>query len=31
MGGDGPYVARLITLTTIASAVAIPFWLSWVV
>jgi hypothetical protein len=31
MGGDGPYVARLITWTTIASAVAIPFWLAWVV
>ena len=30
MGGDGPYVARLITTTTLASAVAIPFWLSWV-
>lgn len=30
MGGDGPYVARLITTTTVASAAAIPFWLSWV-
>ena len=30
MGGDGPYVARLITLTTLSSAVAIPFWLAWV-
>jgi len=30
MGGDGPYVARLITTTTLASVVAIPFWLSWV-
>lgn len=30
MGGDGPYVARLITTTTLASAAAIPFWLSWV-
>jgi len=30
MGGDGPYVARLITATTLGSAVAIPFWLSWV-
>jgi malonate transporter and related proteins len=30
MGGDGPYVARLITMTTLASAVAVPFWLSWV-
>jgi predicted permease len=30
MGGDGPYVARLITTTTLGSAVAIPFWLSWV-
>jgi len=30
MGGDGPYVARLITSTTLASALAIPFWLSWV-
>jgi malonate transporter and related proteins len=30
MGGDAPYVARLITMTTLASAVAVPFWLSWV-
>lgn len=30
MGGDGPYTARLITTTTIASVVALPFWLSWV-
>lgn len=30
MGGDGPYVARLVTATTVASAVAIPFWLAWV-
>jgi malonate transporter len=30
MGGDGPYVARLITVSTLASAGAIPFWLSWV-
>jgi len=30
MGGDGPYVARLITMTTLASAAAVPFWLSWV-
>jgi predicted permease len=30
MGGDGPYVARLITATTLGSAVAIPFWLGWV-
>lgn len=30
MGGDGPYVARLITTTTLGSVVAIPFWLSWV-
>jgi malonate transporter len=30
MGGDGPYVARLITATTLGSALAVPFWLSWV-
>jgi predicted permease len=30
MGGDGPYVARLITVTTAASALTVPFWLSWV-
>jgi predicted permease len=30
MGGDGPYVARLITSTTLGAAVALPFWLSWV-
>jgi predicted permease len=30
MGGDGPYVARLITITTLASAAALPFWLSWI-
>jgi malonate transporter len=30
MGGDGPYVARLITTTTLASAAAIPFWLAFV-
>lgn len=30
MGGDAPYVARLVTTTTLGSAVAIPFWLSWV-
>lgn len=28
MGGDGPFVARLITLSTLASLLTIPFWLS---
>ena len=30
MGGDGPYVARLITATTLLSAVSLPLWLAWV-
>jgi len=30
MGGDGPYVARLITVSTLCSALSLPFWLSWV-
>ncbi len=28
MGGDGPYVARLITWSLLISAVALPFWLA---
>jgi predicted permease len=31
MGGDGPFVAMLIMVSTVASVVALPFWLSWVV
>jgi malonate transporter and related proteins len=30
MGGDGPYVAMLIMVSTLASVAALPFWLSWV-
>ncbi|HVL58312.1 MAG TPA: AEC family transporter [Burkholderiaceae bacterium] len=30
MGGDGPYVALLITVSTLTSLAALPFWLSWV-
>ncbi len=30
MGGDGAYVAWLITLSTLGSVLALPFWLSWV-
>ena len=30
MGGDGPYVARLVTTTTIASAATLPLWLALV-
>ncbi len=28
MGGDGPFVARLITVSLLASLAGIPFWLS---
>lgn len=28
MGGDGPYVARLITLSTLGSIVTMPLWLA---
>jgi malonate transporter and related proteins len=31
MGGDGPFVAMLIMVSTVGSVVALPFWLSWVV
>ena len=30
MGGDGPFVASLITLSLLASLLALPFWLSLV-
>jgi predicted permease len=30
MGGDGPYVARLVTATTVLSAASLPLWLAWV-
>ena len=30
MGGDGPFVASLITISLVASLAAIPFWLSLV-
>lgn len=30
MGGDGPFVAFLITLSMLASLATLPFWLSWV-
>jgi predicted permease len=30
MGGDGPFVAALVSLSLIGSAIALPFWLSWV-
>jgi malonate transporter and related proteins len=30
MGGDGPYVAMLIMVSSLASLLALPFWLSWV-
>ncbi len=30
MGGDGPFVAFLITVSMLASLPALPFWLSWV-
>ena len=30
MGGDGPYVARIVTASTVAAAAAIPFWIAWV-
>lgn len=28
MGGDGPFVARLITVSTVASLLTLPFWLA---
>ena len=28
MGGDGPYVARLITVSMLAALVTLPAWLS---
>jgi predicted permease len=29
MGSDGPYVARLITASTLISAITLPLWLAW--
>ena len=31
MGGDGPYVAWLVSLSTLGALVTLPFWLSWVI
>jgi predicted permease len=28
MGGDGPFAARLITLSTLAAAVSLPAWIA---
>jgi malonate transporter and related proteins len=30
MGGDGPFVSGLVTLSTLLGMLSIPFWLGWV-
>lgn len=31
LGGDGPFVARLVSVSMLASLATLPFWLNWLV
>ena len=31
LGGDGPYVARLVSLSMLTALLTLPFWLSWLI